>query len=451
MSKKIIILGGSGFIAQELGIILAQKNYEIIIYTRNLKNTYLSFPAQIRYWDGKEINDDLSDIYGIINLCGEGVFNKPWSKEFIQKLYDSRINPTKAVVQAVKKYPVKVVINASAIGYYGNNQEADEHSLPADGILADICKKWEQEAFGMASSTRLVTTRFAVVLGLSGGAFASLLDLYALGFGACIGDGKNPGNYVHIEDVARFLVYALENEDISGIYNLVAPDNSSQNEFHKQLCSYTRSFAFMKIPEFMCKLILGQRANMLTQNCLVKSNKIPQTSFKFKFSNTKIILADLFSKRIHKKSHFYAKAIYLNANIKELWSFVSDEKNLETITPHWLNFKVLHKSTSCLQKGTIITYKLKLKAIPISWQSLITDWQEESLFADKQIKGPYGLWHHQHLFIPLQNGTLMYDYIDYDPPLWPFGEVALWMIKKDLKQIFDFRSKLLIEKFNSKS
>ena len=162
------------------------------------------------------------------------------------------------------------------------------------------------------------------------------------------------------------------------------------------------------------------------------------------------MLEDLFSKRVHKNKHFFGSCIYLNINQEEMWDFMSNEKNLEEITPPWLNFKVLHKTHEHLQKGSIITYKLYLKGIPISWQSLISDWQENKFFADTQIKGPYGLWHHQHLFVPLQNGMLMYDYIDYDVPLWPFGEIGLWMIKKDLKKIFNFRSKILTQKFNQK-
>lgn len=452
MPKKIIILGGSGFIAQELGKLLTKNNYEVIVYTRNIDNTYLSFPAKIRLWNGKELNDDLSDIYGVINLCGEGVFNKPWSKKFIQSLYDSRLEPTKALVKALKRNPsIKVVINASAIGYYSsNNSEVDEYSLPGNGILADICKKWEQEAFAMSLTTRLVTTRFGVVLGLLGGAFSSLLDLYATGLGACIGNGKNAGNYIHLEDVVRFLVYALENEEISGTYNLVGPNNTNQQDFHQQLCKYTRSFSWMKIPSLAASLILGKRASMLTENCLVTSSKISKTNFKFKFNNTQTMLEDLFSHRIHKNKHFFGSCIYLNINQEEMWDFMSNEKNLEQITPSWLNFKVLHKTHEHLQKGSIITYKLSLKGIPISWQSLISDWKENKFFADTQIKGPYGLWYHQHLFVPLQNGMLMYDYIDYDVPLWPFGEIGLWMIKKDLKKIFNFRSKILTQKFNQK-
>ena len=115
-------------------------------------------------------------------------------------------------------------------------------------------------------------------------------------------------------------------------------------------------------------------------------------------------------------------------------------KNLEELTPPLLNFKVKGKSTENIQEGTKIYYKLKIRGIPASWTSLITNWQPMSQFADVQIKGPYAKWYHRHLFRNLAGGVLLEDKVVYRLPFSRYGGNLLsWLIRKDIKTIFSYR------------
>lgn len=126
--------------------------------------------------------------------------------------------------------------------------------------------------------------------------------------------------------------------------------------------------------------------------------------------------------------------------VSEVFRFFSLETNLERLTPSFLNFKVLKKSSEQIQQGTLIDYTLKLSGIPMQWQTHIETWIPNERFVDVQVKGPYALWHHTHIFTPKDDGTLMEDRVRY---VLPFGElgkvVAGWYVRRDLEKIFTYR------------
>lgn len=125
--------------------------------------------------------------------------------------------------------------------------------------------------------------------------------------------------------------------------------------------------------------------------------------------------------------------------LKEVFNFFSDENNLEIITPPWLNFRVLKKNTRKIELGTEIDYRISVHGIPMRWRSLIADWQPESQFVDIQLKGPYALWHHTHLFEDKDGGTLMTDIVRYKVPMGWLGQVvAGWFVRRDIKKIFAY-------------
>ena len=131
-----------------------------------------------------------------------------------------------------------------------------------------------------------------------------------------------------------------------------------------------------------------------------------------------------------------------------MFSFFSNEKNLETLTPDFLEFKVIGKSTPEIGNNTKIDYRLKLKGIPFKWQSEIKDWIPDKQFVDTQIKGPYRYWHHTHSFESVREGTLMIDRVLYQMPMGTVGEFAtLWQVKRDLNTIFSYRRKKIEELF----
>lgn len=138
-----------------------------------------------------------------------------------------------------------------------------------------------------------------------------------------------------------------------------------------------------------------------------------------------------------------------NCNLERVFDFFSDEKNLEAITPQWLNFKVLEKSTPKIGKGTVIKYRLSIHGIPCRWDTLIEEWQPLKSFIDRQIKGPYKHWHHTHSFQEIESGKiLMIDTIRYQVPLGWIGKTLLgpWVIR-DIDQIFNFRAQQIAKIF----
>jgi ligand-binding SRPBCC domain-containing protein len=133
----------------------------------------------------------------------------------------------------------------------------------------------------------------------------------------------------------------------------------------------------------------------------------------------------------------------------EVFHFFASEHNLETITPPWLNFKVLRKSTPDIQQGTLIDYRLKLYGIPFGWRTEIEAWEPGRKFVDRQLRGPYALWHHTHEFNDEANGTRMHDVVRYKLPLGAFGNlVAGWKVHRQVRDIFAYR-KITIEKLFS--
>ncbi len=135
---------------------------------------------------------------------------------------------------------------------------------------------------------------------------------------------------------------------------------------------------------------------------------------------------------------------------EEIFLFFADEKNLEAITPPWLNFRVLDKSTAELAKGTEIRYSLRVHGIPLRWRTKIVEWSPTAEFVDNQESGPYAKWHHHHLFEPLAEGTLIRDYIRYRLPLGRMGEIiACAFVRNDIRTIFDYRQKIIEKLLNS--
>lgn len=133
----------------------------------------------------------------------------------------------------------------------------------------------------------------------------------------------------------------------------------------------------------------------------------------------------------------------------ELFPFFSDAKNLERITPPWLNFKIRSQSTGAIQKGSLFEYSLKIHGVPVFWRTLIESWDEPRMFVDTQLKGPYTLWHHTHLFEPAEGGTKMIDRVRYIVPLGPIGDLlAILWVSKDVQKIFEYRKKMIAEIFS---
>ncbi len=133
--------------------------------------------------------------------------------------------------------------------------------------------------------------------------------------------------------------------------------------------------------------------------------------------------------------------------VEETFAFFCDAHNLERITPKFLNFRILTPAPIRMEAGTVIEYRLALFGIPFKWRTLIEEWAPNSMFVDRQLRGPYALWHHTHTFTELdRNRTLMRDVVRYRAPFGPLGRLAHWLfVERMLREIFNYRSRTTAE------
>ncbi len=174
------------------------------------------------------------------------------------------------------------------------------------------------------------------------------------------------------------------------------------------------------------------------------ADKIRKAGFKFIYSNLHTALKVICDRPVHE----LLMEQWVPQPIDRVFDFFSDSKNLETITPPFLHFKILNQSDEKLCDGTILNYQLKIHGIPVRWQSRIMDFQPGVRFSDEQTRGPYSIWHHMHQFFEKDGGTVIRDRAVYKLPGWVPGDIiAHPFIRKDLETIFTYRRKKIEELF----
>lgn len=295
--ETILITGGTGMIGRYLTNLLVKKGYRVTWLSRKAGETYVEGNLiSIYSWNIQEQTIDEAAISGadhIIHLAGAGVADKRWTDARKKEILDSRIQSSKLLVQALQQFPnkVKTVVSASAIGWYGPDREDVRlpftEDMPAyPGFLGDTCKAWEESIAPVADSNkRLVRLRVGIVLSETGGAIAEFKKPIAAGVLPIFGTGKQVVSWIHIEDLCKLFIYAIENPEIAGIYNAVAPNPVSSRNLMKALAKNRhRSWAIpIPIPAFFLKLLLGEMSIEILKSTTVSSRKIQATGFTFQF------------------------------------------------------------------------------------------------------------------------------------------------------------------------
>ena len=450
-SKTILLVGGSGFIGSALGEKFTDLGWNLLLLTRKIRPFQTSFPCEQILWDGVKIPEKaLKSVDAIINLAGEGIANKSWSTSYRKKILDSRVNSTRALVKAVASAEVKpkVLIQASAVGYFGLDQReknCSEGSEPGHDFLAEVCQAWEGEAKKLPKETRLCIPRFGVVLGWSGGALAQLWDVYTSGLGSVLGSGKQWMNWIHLEDLINFVVLAVLEEKYSGTYNLIAPENLDNKDFHRFLTKETASLKYMKTPGFLLKTVMGSRANLLLKGPKVCSKRLATTSFTFKYPSLFLALKALLSERKNSSTHYFCHKQWVPFALETVWDFFSSPENLAKMTHPSSQLKIKEPFLRKMSPGAKIEYSLRVHRVPVTWKASIEEYSPQFLFSDKQEKGPFKFWLHQHLFSSVNGGTLIEDRVEYKLPFFPFGQIAFPFVRKDLEALFRYRKEALVK------
>jgi len=285
---KSVVAGGTGFIGVPL-VRELEKLGETVVLTRD--------PSKVRVgrgvaWDaspGGEWVREVADADAVINLAGENIGEGRWTEEKKRRILKSRLDATRALVDAIERHPrERVFLSGSAIGIYGDRGDEilDESSPPGDGFLAEVCKAWEEAARG-AHSSRTVITRFGVVLAADGGALPKMALPFRMFAGGKIGSGRQWVSWVALEDLIRFLVQAVENPALNGVYNVTAPEPVQNAELAKALGAALHRPAIMPVPAFAIRLVLGEMGDALL---LASQRVLPRraSSDGFRFSETEI-------------------------------------------------------------------------------------------------------------------------------------------------------------------
>lgn len=270
---KVLVTGASGFVGQVVVQKLLEARDQVVVLTRNVAKAESMFGKSCQYiqWSGFETPlkpEELVGIDGVINLMGEGLADKPWSEEQKKKIYDSRIQGTKRLIEAFKSSSTKpkALISASAVGVYGNrgNEEIKENATEGNDFLAHVCHDWEQEAIkAEALGVRVVLIRTGVVLGKDGGALKKMLLPFKLGVGGRLGSGQQYMSWIHIEDLASLYVECLKNSNLSGAFNGTAPKPVTNAEFTKTLGHVLHRPTIFPVPGMALKAIFGEMSTVL--------------------------------------------------------------------------------------------------------------------------------------------------------------------------------------------
>lgn len=298
--STVLITGGTGLVGKALGHALLQKGYSVIILTRNIdskKNA--DNPANFSYaeWDIKKKFIDSNAIAAadyIIHLAGAGVADKRWSKRK-QEIIDSRVKSSELIIECLKTIPnrVKAVACASAIGWYGPdtvipNLKPFVETDPADNtFLGNTCKLWEESIEPVTTlGKRLVKLRTGIVLSKNGGALAEFKKPLQFGVAAILGNGKQIISWIHLDDLVKFYITAIESEKLNGSYNAVAPNPVSNKELTLQLARMKngKKFIALPVPSFALKIGLGEMSIEVLKSATVSADKILQTGFQFDYA-----------------------------------------------------------------------------------------------------------------------------------------------------------------------
>jgi uncharacterized protein len=282
------ITGVSGFIGSRVAARCGARGLQVIGFSRNRG-------SGSRRFDLSSV-PDISGLDAIINLAGEPILGV-WTKEKKRRIHESRVLGTRRLVEAIAKAdrPPGVLVNASAIGFYGDTGEnvVDEFSAAGSGFLADVCRAWEAEAAGATScGVRVVFVRIGFVLG-KGGALKLLRPLFKLGLGGKLGSGRQWMSGVHVEDVAGMIVWALENERLQGAVNAVMPEPFRNVDFTRELARGVRRPAIFPAPAFALRLAFGELADSMLASTRVMPRVARAEGYAYQFATLPSAVADV--------------------------------------------------------------------------------------------------------------------------------------------------------------
>lgn len=308
----VLITGGTGMIGTRLSELLTEKGYDVIILSRNKEPQATNNKPQtgkISYatWDIKSQSIDIAAIQKadhIIHLAGANVAEKRWNKKRKQEIIDSRTKSAALIIKTLEENQnhVKTIVSASGIGWYGPDTAETlkngfkEPDPAAEDFLGHVCLEWEKSIKPVKIlGKKLVILRTGIVLGNGNGALKEFKKPLRTGFATILGSGKQVISWIHIDDICRMYLYAIETKEVKGVFNAVAHEHVTNKQLMLHLAKKMRGkfYVPIHIPSFALKIALGEMSIEVLKSATVNNEKIRHTGFKFLFPSLESALNNL--------------------------------------------------------------------------------------------------------------------------------------------------------------
>ncbi|MEM7007565.1 MAG: TIGR01777 family oxidoreductase [Thermodesulfobacteriota bacterium] len=297
MSKTVLISGAAGFIGTHLTQLLVANGYEIKILTRSAKSS----KENVINWDpdkGELDAEALEGLYAVVHLAGENIAGR-WTEGKKSKIENSRVDGTTLLSETLANLQnkPKVLVAASAIGYYGSRGDEllTEDSSSGNGFLADVGVKWEQATKSAElAGIRVCNLRIGLVLGIDGGALEKILTPFKLGLGGKIGDGRQYWSWIAIQDLVEIIYFLIKNEQVLGPVNGVAPIAVTNDEFTSALGRALNRPTILPLPAFAVRGLFGEMGEeTMLSSTRVVPQKLLDSGYKFKYTTLQDALSDI--------------------------------------------------------------------------------------------------------------------------------------------------------------
>lgn len=301
---KIVLAGGTGFIGRGIIERFARESHSIVLLTRRASQSYPAWPSvRTVLWDARSVGDwavELDGADAVMNFVGEPLDAKRWTARQKETIIASRVEPTRALIEAIRRARQKppALINASAVGYYGpvEHDAVTEERGPGSDFLAHVVTRWENEATrATQQGVRVVLLRMGVVLARDGGALKKMALPFRLYLGGHLGSGRQWFPWVHREDVAGVVDFALHQPALAGPVNVVAPQAVTMKQFCVALGKAMRRPSWAPVPSLVLRVLLGEMADMLLTGQRVVPAQLMRHNYTFRFPGLDDALRDIFS------------------------------------------------------------------------------------------------------------------------------------------------------------
>jgi uncharacterized protein len=304
----VLISGGTGLIGTKLTEHLTAAGYEVILLSRNDDKVSANPAISYSAWNVKKQVIDAAVVKKadhIIHLAGAGVMDKSWTPQYRQEIIDSRVHSAELLIKTIQEndHKIKTFVSASAIGWYGPDSDPVLHKegfveddVAAKDFLGETCLLWESATYPVTGmGIRLVRLRTGIVLSNEGGAYKEFKKSLSFGFAGIFGNGRQLMSWIHIDDLCRMYIEALENNILNGSYNAVAPVPVSNKKLVIGMAEQIRHKFYIPIhvPTLFLKLFMGERSIEILKSATVSCKKIKATGFTFLYPTIQAAVAEL--------------------------------------------------------------------------------------------------------------------------------------------------------------